>query len=213
MNLYAFGKPSITSRISRSERGDDYERRGFPVFPSGKFTRAPSGSVVNGRILAQSINPVGNLATRVVEGLFTYTATDTSVSIYWDGSNSSQRFVLRRMDDTTFVVPGGSITIISLAHSTQYDLIPFWPLTGCNIGWVLGETGAPRIAHIDVTAAELAESRRQDREALVETTITVATNTGGDTAAGPPSVGGSESGGSGGAGGGYERSPATRSVL
>ena len=199
--LYQFKLPSMASRVSRLERGEAYTRRGELVLPSGRFTRAPFGSVVDGRISTQYIRPQGNLASRVVEGLFTYTATDTSVTLYWDGSNSSIRFVLRRMDGTVFVVPGGSLTISALSHSTQYDLIPFWPLTGCNIGWVPGETGTPRIAHTEVTATELALAAREDRERLVESTVTIATNTGGDTATGPPSTGGSFSGG--GAGGGY----------
>lgn len=201
--LYQFPRPQVASRISRLERGEGYLRRGELVLPSGRFTRAPSGSVVNGRISTQYIRPEGNLASRVVEGLFTYTATDTSVTVYWDGSHSSIRFVLRRLDGTVFVVPGGMLTITALAHSTQYDLIPFWPLNGCNVGWVPGETGTPRIAHTEVSPAELALALREDRERLVEETITVATNSGGSTGTFGPSAGGSY-GGSG-VGGGYDR--------
>ena len=160
--------------------------------------RAPLDSIdpITGRLDETGIAKQGSVAPRIVQGQFTYVSTDTQTTVYWDGTNGSIPFLLRRTDETNQAVPRGSLTMTGLQAGRTYTLLPFWPVHGCNVGFVVGEEGSPKFCHTTVTGLELALQQREDREPLSSSDVplTITTNGSGVTTPGDPGVGGYDPG-------------------
>lgn len=148
------GDPSnLIARVSRLEDTAPYTIRGNTFAGQGrsKFFPLDSSGLLNGRLnLATSsgINFQGIMAPNVVDGKFTIACpSDSSATIYWDGTNNSRVIVLRRADKNTTTVPPNNITITGLTFSVQYAAYPFWsPFNACGVGWGAGAEGTPQIA-------------------------------------------------------------------
>lgn len=199
--------PAGFGRIQRLEKGSQRLQRGSFRPTSGSYARLPIG-LLTGSPVRQTIQ-ISNNAVKKVGGAsisgntlgFAYTATSTSITWYWDGTNSSKVPVITRNDGSRFTVPtsGSPITITGLSPSTTYYFLPFWDTAStCNVGWVPGTVGSPQIAFIvgdttDITNTPvyLMEQTTQTNEPL---------STGFMSAATPAS--GSGGGGAGGGGGG-----------
>lgn len=174
-NLYGFGSPSLVSRLRRVEKAVPYDRSGNQVFSSSAVQGVATSALSNGQVnLASSaVQKVGSVAPNGVSGNFGATATANSITWYWDGTNSSSPLVIHRADGSTFSVPPGSITISGLSPSTTYYFLPFWnTITACQVSWVLGTVGLPKIAFVsadttsDSTQFYLAQQVQQAREQL-----------------------------------------------
>lgn len=149
---------------------------------------------------------VGAIPPSVNEAGFACTCTDTTMTWFYDGTNSSHVLVIRRTDGTRQTVPAGSIAITGLTASTWYGFLPFWTnYNQCNVGWVQGTAGTPMIAFPGGTGASfvfagtatsqadaIAMQLLQGREQLTTGFMTFKTT-----------AGGSGGGGGGGGGGGY----------
>jgi hypothetical protein len=148
-----------------------YIRGGQPVVSSGNFLPLdnalinPDGTI---NLTSNAIAKQGTNAQSVSEAGFAFTATSTSITLYWDGTNGSQVIVQRRSDHSRQVIPPGSITVSGLSPSTRYYFLPFWvPANSCQVGWAHGTVGVPAIAFLDSSSLDAIQSQNfQDREPL-----------------------------------------------
>jgi hypothetical protein len=210
MGMYDFKTDITNFRLQRLEGAVPY-LIGDGSFAANRYATLSSLStdaVTNGLIdLSNSsgLITVGAIPPSVSESGFAATFTDTTVTWYWDGTNSSTVLVIRRTDGTRQTIPGGSITITGLTASTWYGFLPFWsPANGCNIGWVQGTAGTPQIAFPGGTGASfvnaatksaqsdaLAQQLLQGREQLSAGIMTIKTAAGGGSGSGGATGGGS----------------------
>lgn len=201
--------PAGFGRLRRLEKGSQRLQRGQFRPTVGTYTRLPSTSLHTNINFQQvvdlsksTIRKVGGVSTFGAGGQFTYTSTTSSITFYWDGSNSSVPFVITRADGSKFTVPttGSGLTISSLSAATTYYFLPFWDTDNlCNIGWVEGTVGSPQIAFVaadkanTLTQSYLIEQSSQTREPLTSGFMSAATPAAGS--------GGGGAGGGGGGGG------------
>lgn len=144
---------SLIARIARLEDSAPYILRGNSFARQGRsqFSPIDSSGVVDGKInLATSagISFQGILAPNVIDGQFTVASpSDSTATIYWDGTNSSRVFLIRRADGTSTTIPGNNLTITGLTHDVKYEVLPFWvPFNQCGLGFAPGTVGTPVIA-------------------------------------------------------------------
>lgn len=145
----------IINRIARLEMIAPQVLRGNATAAQTAFNQyspLSSSGIVGGKINianTDAITFVGSMGQTVVDGQFSVGAPTaaTSSTIYWDGTNSSRRIVLRRADGTNFPIPGGTIIVTGLTVSLQYTYMAYWiPGNVCTIAWAQGDTGTPQIA-------------------------------------------------------------------
>src|SRR5262252_10981106 len=104
---------SLSARLARIEKIVPYQLRGGSTAPLSYTPLKPTG-IVNGQLNVASSNSIifkGSMAPTVADGLFSCTTTATTITWFWDGTNSSRVFVLRRPDGTTTTIPGSSLAI------------------------------------------------------------------------------------------------------
>jgi len=148
------GDPSnLIARVSRLEDTAPFTIRGNTFAGQGrsKFLPIDSTGILKGKLnlaTASGINFKGILAPNVIDGQFTVASpSDSSATIYWDGTNSSRVLVIRRADGTTSTVPPNNITITGLTFSVQYEALAYWsPFNACGLGFAPGTVGTPQIA-------------------------------------------------------------------
>jgi hypothetical protein len=180
-DVYSFAPADdVGSRVTRLERGRQYFRAGQLVSPSGKLQSIPEGiidssnriAIVSGVSLKGSVPPSG------IVGNFGFTATATSITIYWDGTNGSNKLKIIRADGTAVQIPTNSMTVTGLSPSTTYGFLTFWSVfNNCGIGFVKGDSGTPQFA-FTAAAQTVAAGTQQSlagREALTGGFITFAT--------------------------------------
>src|SRR6185312_8192669 len=106
--VYQFDSPDdLSVRVRRLERGEQTFRAGKLVSPSGKFTGLPIGLLDgNDKIpLTSGVSTKGSISPAGVSGKFAFTATSTSITVYWDGTNGSELLSILRADKTVVQVP------------------------------------------------------------------------------------------------------------
>lgn len=195
LTLYQMSTNSTRSRLHRVESGVAYQRRGSLVFTDANY-RALGEDAMDAKRRVVSYNSafrkLGSLAFAIPEMNFSYIPTGNQVSIFWDGTNGSRRIRLHRKDDSFFTVPGGSVVITGLAPLTKYYGYPYWSVLDgiCDIGWVVGTIGAPRILWSEPSDDAVRLQERQDREPLTYGPLTVETTSGGTGGAESPGGGG-----------------------
>ncbi len=156
---------SLIARVSRLEDVTPFTIRGDAFAGQGrnKFFPIDSTGILKGKLnlgTSSGINFQGILAPNVIDGQFTVACpSDSSATIYYDGTNSSRVFVIRRADKTTSTVPGSNITITGLTNSLTYEAIAYWvPGNACGMSWAPGTVGTPAIAFLstdsDTTVAQ-----------------------------------------------------------
>lgn len=204
-NLYTFpqSESMLVTRLRRVEKTVPYLVRGNSVVSTAKvqgLTQDALGSTNTLDLASSSVSKIGSVPPAGVTGQFAAVTTTSSITWYWDGTNSSTPLIIWRADGTSEVMPRGSIAVTGLAAATTYYFLPYWSIYGgCQIGWVIGTAGSPKIAFVladttDVTNAQyyLAQQALQAREPLAGTWMTQATTaagTGGGTAGGGGSGG------------------------
>lgn len=195
--VYNFDSSSdLTTRVRRLERGEQYLRAGQLVTPSGSYAGVPTTLLDNGRIdlTSPDLTTKGSIPPAGVVGNFGFTATTTSITAYWDGTNGSTKLRIVRTDGSAVQIPTGTMTISGLSANTQYGLLPFWsPFNNCGIGWIKGDSGTdPNKFAFSAAAMTITNSVQQvyqKREPLSNgflkyTTPTSGTNSGGGTGGG-----------------------------
>ena len=177
----------------------------------GNYTRMPNNLLFtksNGtQVLDVSkvfIRKIGGVSVSANTSGFAYTATTTTLTWYWDGTNGSRVPVITRADGSRFTVPtsGSPLIITGLVAATTYYFLPFWNINNlCNIGWVQGTTGSPQIAFVvaDTTDAVntpfyLMQQTLQQNEPLTSGFMSAATPSSGTGGGGGGGWGSSGSG-------------------
>jgi len=146
---------TLIARISRVEDVVPLIQRGGGFASQGRNQYLPiaSGGIQVGRIDLTSTSVLsfqGIVAPNVIDGQFTVAKpSDSSATLYWDGTNSSRVIVIRRADGTTTTVPPSNITITGLTHDLTYQVLPYWsPNNACGLGFAPGTVGTPAIAFL-----------------------------------------------------------------
>lgn len=125
---------------------------------------------------------------------FAYTATTTSITWYWDGTNGSTTLTILRADGTSTGPISGNQTITGLSPSTTYNFYPYWDEGTQTLQWVAGGSGTPAYAQSSAGSQTLVQKQfLRSRLPLSQ---------GGMQASTPASGSSSGSGGGGGGGGG-----------
>jgi len=155
-------QPNLPARIARIESVTPY-RLGGGMFAPSDFSPLDSGGLIDGKLnlaTSSSISFMGSMAPAVVDGVFSVgSATDSTATIYYDGTNSSRVFLLRRADQTVSVIPPNNISLSGLTSSAVYTAYAYWtPFNECGLGWASGLAGTPLIAF---TAAATATQIKQ----------------------------------------------------
>lgn len=205
MGMYDMNVDMTAMRLQRLEAAVPY-LIGDGSFAGNRYATLSSVSTdaVSGGLIDLS-NPsgiitVGAIPPSVSEAGFALTWTDTTATIYYDGTNSSNVIVIRRTDQSRFTVPPNSRTVTGLTASTWYGVLPYWaPGNKCNVSWVQGTAGTPQICFPGGTGASfvnaqtmtqrsdsLAQQIFQGREQLSDGFITFKTAAGGGSGGGPP---------------------------
>lgn len=171
-------KTGTVFRLQRLETGAPRLRRGQASPTVGQYSRIPRDILRTGNIdtTRSTVLKKGGVPPSANRNGFAYTSTANSITWYWDGTNGSTVIVIKRSDSTNQVIPtaGSGLTVTGLLNTTTYYFLPFWsPNNLCNIGWVPGTIGTPRIAFVvgDTTGTNasnyLLQQTLQDREALI----------------------------------------------
>lgn len=114
----------------------------------------------------------GSFAENITDGGFRHTPGFGSTDIYYDGTHESRIIKQRRSDGFVEPLPPGKVTIAFLpegqagAPGPIFYVWPFFTPGTCNIGWVMGDVGEPRIAHLTPLADAAAQQRIRGREPL-----------------------------------------------
>jgi hypothetical protein len=151
MNLsaWAVSNSDVTSRLRRLEGSYPKQKSATPVFSKSKFVLPSSTAVTpTGQINPLSaVQAKGNLSPFVLSGSLGFIASSTSITVFWDGTNSSVPIVVKRADKTSFTVPKGAQTIGNLQPGTQYLFSVYWNVNNTSgLSFGPGDVGSPRIA-------------------------------------------------------------------
>lgn len=203
------GQPGMTTqdlsnlgaRVARIEKITPYLLGGGNLAPSD-FSVIDSVGVIDGKLNLGNpggISFKGILSPNVIDGQFAVAKpNDNSAVIYWDGTNTSRVFLVRRPDSqgqglngTSTTIPGNNITITGLTHDLTYQVLPYWsPFNQCGIGFAPGTVGTPKIAFLStdtdtIFAQGKAVQSLAGREPLGNVSWTMPAS-GGSGGAGPP---------------------------
>lgn len=144
---------SLAARIARVENIVPFQLRGGAYAAQGRnqFIPIDSSGVINGKIdisVASAISFQGAMAPSVIDGVMSVgSSSDSTATIYWDGTNSSRVILIRRSDGTSTTIPGNNLTITGLTPAGVYTAYSYWtPANVCGLGWAQGDSGTPLIA-------------------------------------------------------------------
>lgn len=180
MNALKFGSNSDLSvtddaRLSRLEATIISKRGGMTLASTSAYA-VPSTTAVlsSGQISPSSgISNTGNAFPSVVQGNFAFVWDNGSLTIYWDASNGSNPFVIRRTDGTQISIPKGSITISGLGASIEYGFAPFISVAQPQrVSFVAGDSGAPRYAFSPSISQQLVISAAQTQQLAANEALT-----------------------------------------
>jgi hypothetical protein len=180
------------ARLSRLEAGFPQSRAGGVLYSKSPNAVPSNAAVLSSGLISptQGIAATGNAFPFVVQGNFGFSWNGTTLTIYWDGSNGSSPFVIRRADGTQISVPRGSIDIAGLSGTTLYSFAPFISVAQPErVSFVLGDAGSPRYAFSPASsAASLATASQTQRltsnERLTDGLIYFTTGASGTSTAG-----------------------------
>lgn len=172
----------MNARLNRVEGAVPYIRRTSQVFSNSKVKAPSQGSVeivASGNQASGQINPysgisaVGNAFPFVIQGRLGATTTANSITLYWDGTNNSQIFVIKRTDGTSFTVSSGSMTISGLQPSTFYGFLPYNKTTNQdNLSFSLGDSGSPMFAFSPTADPALIATANQNQKMASSEAVT-----------------------------------------
>lgn len=148
MSSWAVSSTDAISRLRRLEGAYPKDTHTTPVFSKSKFTLPSSTAVLpSGQINPLSaVQAKGNLSPLVLSGVLGFSADDSSITVWWDGTNSSQVISIKRADGTSFTVPKGSQTITGLTAGTQYGFSVYWNVNNTGgLSFGPGDQGSPQI--------------------------------------------------------------------
>lgn len=166
---------SDDARIGRLEAALPLTRAGSTIFSDSPLA-VPANSAVlpNGQISPSSgLLNAGNAFAFVVQGNFGFAWNGSGLTIYWDGTNGSIPFVVRRADSSQISIPRGSLSISGLGGSTLYAFAPFVSVAQPQrISFVAGDSGSPRYAFSPNVSDTVLSKAAQTQRLTVNESIT-----------------------------------------
>lgn len=163
------------ARLSRIEAALPSMRAGSLVYSNSTLAVPGISSVLaNGQISpSQGIANTGNSFAFVIQGNFGFSWNGSVLTIYWDGTNGSTPFVVRRADSSQISIPKGSIAIAGLAGETLYAFAPFVAVAQPErVSFVAGDAGSPRYAFSPSVPANTLALAAQAQRLTVNESIT-----------------------------------------
>lgn len=160
----------LLSQIKRTSGAIPYLRRTIQVASTSPVKAPGAGGVnpVSTSPGSRQVNPnlgiqnIGNAFPFYTQGKFGFSATANSITIYWDGTNGSIPFTMKRVDGTSFSIPKGTLTITGLVAATIYGFLPFNCLTNQDaLSFCTGDVGTPRFAFSPSASDELKAQKNQ----------------------------------------------------
>lgn len=162
-SIYSFdSSDDVGVRVRRLERGRQTMKAGQLVTPSGQYSAVPSSVLISNQIdlASTGVTTNGSIPPTGFSGSFGFTATSSSITIYWDGTNGSKLFQRLGTDGSITQIAGSSMTISGLASVTTYGFLAFYSAyNNCGFGWVMGDSGTPKFAF--TAAAQTATNSMQ----------------------------------------------------
>jgi hypothetical protein len=156
-----------SARLTRIESALPKSVAGSVVHSNSSVSVPASSAVLaNGLISPSSgISATGNTFPFVVQGKFYFFYSNPTLTIYWDNTNGSSQFVIRRADATNLTIPRGLLTISGLSPRTRYGFASFIAVAQPNsISFVPGDAGSPRFAFSPAATADaIASATRTQR--------------------------------------------------
>jgi hypothetical protein len=149
VSKWAVSSTDATSRLRRLEGAYPKNTHTSPVFSTAKFTLPAKTAVTpTGLISSQSsLSAKGSLSPNVLSGVLGFTATPTTITLWWDGSNHSAILSVKRANGTSFTIPPGTQTITGLTAGMQYGFSVFWNINSSSgLSFGPGDSGSPKIA-------------------------------------------------------------------
>jgi hypothetical protein len=124
----------------------------------------------------------------VIAGNFGYSSTENSITLYWDGTNSSSPFIIQMTDGASLTVPKGTQAITGLSASTNYRFYPYFSDSAVRVVFPVGTVGTPKIASTAANNSSAATQILIGNIPLASPSITIPTQapagTGGGTGGG-----------------------------
>lgn len=150
----SFGKVSNLSasdsaRLSRVEAALPKTAAGQLTYSGSMVSAVGANSVLpNGQISPTAgVSNTGNTFPFIVQGQFGFAWDGSILTIYWDGTNGSIPFVVRRADGSQISIPSGNLAVSGLSAATAYSFAPFIAVAQPqSMSFVAGDVGMPRYA-------------------------------------------------------------------
>src|SRR5689334_24445848 len=120
------GKAQTNFRVQRLETGSQRLQRGQIRPTSGNYSRLPKDLLSTNINSTQTLNlsktvirKIGGVSVNGSTGTFGWVSSGTSITWYWDGTNSSSVPVIHRADGTSLTVPttGSGLAVTGLANN------------------------------------------------------------------------------------------------
>lgn len=194
---------NINARLTRVESVTPYATGAGNFAASQWRVIRREGMTEDGRIdlgSSGSLKFSGILSPNIIDGVFSFAcASDSTVTIYWDGTNSSRVFLIRNPDlqgvgltGASVTVPPNNMTVTGLTPSATYTAFAYWsPSNKCGLGFSSGNSGTPAIAFNAATTATVLKQAQASQSIVGREPIGTFTWTqptpGGTSAGSPPS--------------------------
>jgi hypothetical protein len=166
---------SIDGRISRLEAALPRNVAGSPLYSNSSSATPARVAVLPSGLISPStgIAATGSAFPFVVQGQFGFAWAANVLTIYWDGTNGSIPFVIRRSDGTKITIPNGTLAISGLSPSTNYSFAPFVAVAQPSVvSFVAGDSGSPRFAFSPNAPTDSLASASQTQRLTVNESIT-----------------------------------------
>jgi len=178
-NRLDFSKALLNKQLDNIPDGSTYGRPLLTALTAGAVDLSKAGVLSMG-------NRPGSITT-----LQAYVSTTSGITVYWDGTNSSQQLKIYRDDGTISSAVSGSQAITGLSASTKYFIYSYFDETLLTVNFSLGDgtgVGTPAIAFTspNIVAAQEQIMRQHLSLFLVgaQGITTPASGTGGGTGGG-----------------------------
>ena len=162
------------ARLSRLEAAYPASVAGKVTFSNSSLAVPATGSVLaSGAIAPTGIQATGSTFAFVIQGNLSFTSDGSSITIYWDGSNSSKLMTVRRADGSNFSITAGSMRIGGLTAGVQYGFSSFVSIAQPqNLSFVQGDSGAPKFAFSPSASPALISSASRTQRLTTNERIT-----------------------------------------
>jgi len=156
----------------------------------GSLNKLPIAPKLVSPVTLVNFSSIGNRPASITT-LQAYVSTTSGITVYWDGTNSSQQLKIYRDDGTISSAVSGSQAITGLSASTKYFIYSYFNETLLTVNFSLGDgtgVGTPAIAFTSPNIVAAQEQIMRNHLSLflvgAQGITTPASGTGGGTGGG-----------------------------